>query len=134
MRLDGNDFFATTTFPVGEKYCSLVLGGWGGVVVGLSCVDYYDAGDNITTKFVDFKDKKWYAVRIRVSDARVEAWIDKEQLVDVPRKGHKFGTRFEVDLCQPLGIASWCTAGAVRNIRLRRLKANEVTAAAAKTD
>ena len=101
---------------------------------GCPASDFYDAGDNITTKFVDFKDKKWYGIRIRVSDARVEAWIDKEQLVDVQREGHKFGTRFEVDLCQPLGVASWCTAGAVRNIRVRQLKPKEVAAAAAKKE
>jgi hypothetical protein len=132
IRLDGNDFFATTTFPVGDSYASLVTGGWGGTVVGISNVDYYDAGDNITTKFFDFKKKQWYTIRIRVSDARIEAWVDKEQIVDLPREGHKFNTRFEVDASQPLGVASWCTKGAVRNIRLRLLKPEEVAAAAAK--
>ncbi|MCX7428631.1 MAG: DUF1080 domain-containing protein [Planctomycetia bacterium] len=134
VRLDGNDFFATTTFPVGESYCSLVVGGWGGTVVGISNVDYYDAGDNVTTKFFDFKKNRWYTIRIRVSDARIEAWIDKEQLVDLPREGHKFNTRFEVDANQPLGVASWCTKGAVRNIRLRLLKPEEVAAAAKKKE
>jgi hypothetical protein len=134
IRLDGNDFFATTTFPVGESYCSLVVGGWGGTVVGISNVDYYDAGDNITTRFFDFKKGRWYTIRIRVSDARVEAWIDKEQIVDLPREGHKFNTRFEVDANQPLGFASWCTKGAVRNIRLRLLKPEEVAAAAKKKE
>ena len=42
-RVDGVDFFATTTFPVGKSHCSLVVGGWGGPVVGLSSIDYYDA-------------------------------------------------------------------------------------------
>jgi hypothetical protein len=134
MRLDGNDFFATTTFPVGETHCSFVVGGWGGGTVGISNVDFYDAGDNITTRFVDFKSKRWYLVRIRVSDSRIEAWIDKDQVVDLPRKGHKFNTRFEVDQCQPLGIASWCTKGAVRNIRLRSLKPDEIEAAAKKEE
>ncbi|MHC4072135.1 MAG: LamG domain-containing protein [Planctomycetota bacterium] len=30
MRVDGSDFFCGLTFPVGENFCSLVLGGWGG--------------------------------------------------------------------------------------------------------
>ena len=68
QRLDGSDFFATTTFPVGKDFCSFVVGGWGGTVTGISCVDFYDAGDNVTTRFTDLKNKKWYKVRIRVSD------------------------------------------------------------------
>lgn len=130
QRLDGVDFFATTTFPVGDKCVSLVTGGWGGTVVGISCVDFYDASDNMTSNFLDFKNKKWYKFRIRVSDAKIECWVDKEQVVDLPRKGHKFDIRDEVDLCRPLGISSWCSTGAVRNIRLRLLKPEEVKAAA----
>lgn len=129
-RTRGNDFFCTTTFPVDKSPCSLVVGGWGGTVVGLSSVDYYDASDNETTKFVDFKDNQWYAVRIRVSKSRIEAWIDKEKLVDLETRGRKFSIRSEVDLCQPLGVSTWCSEGAVRNIRLRQLRPEEVKAIA----
>jgi len=122
MRLSGADFFCTTTFPVGKDPCTLVVGGWGGTVVGLSNVDFYDASDNLTTTFQEFKDKQWYRIRIRVTDAKIEAWIDDEQVVNQERKGHKFDIRIEVDLCKPLGISTWDTSGAVRNIRLRRLK------------
>lgn len=130
MRLEGSDFFCTTTFPVGKEYCSLVMGGWGGTVVGLSNVNHYDASDNPTSTFEPFKDNTWYRVRIRVSDAKIEAWIDDKQVVKQVRKGNTFGIRSEVDLCCPLGISTWCTKGAVRNIRLRELKADEIKAAA----
>ena len=63
-RVDGSDFFATTTFPVGKDCCSFVVGGWGGTVTGISCVDFYDAGDNVTTRFIDLKNGKWYKVRV----------------------------------------------------------------------
>ena len=122
MRLDGNDFFCTTTFPVGDDPCSLVVGGWGGMVVGLSSIDGMDASENATTKTIDFKDKQWYRVRIRVTDAAVEAWIDDQQVVNQPRKDHKFSIRNECDLCRPLGICTWGTTGAVRNIRVRPIK------------
>ena len=121
-RLGGMDFFCTTTFRVGQQPCTLVVGGWGGTVVGLSNVDFYDASDNLTTSFQEFEDKQWYKVRIRVTAAKIEAWIDDKRVVNQPRKGHKFGIRMEVDLCQPLGISTWCTSGAVRNIRMRRLR------------
>ncbi len=122
MRLAGSDFFCTTTFPVGDDPCSLVVGGWGGMVVGLSSIDGMDASENATTRNIDFKDKQWYRVRIRVSDAAVEAWIDGEQVLNQPRKDHKFTIRDEVDLSRPLGICTWGTTGAVRNIRVRAVK------------
>jgi hypothetical protein len=125
-RLDGVDFFCTTTFPVGEEPCTLVVGGWGGTVVGLSNVDFYDASDNLTTTFHSFENGQWYKVRLRVTDAKIEAWIDDEQVVDQPREGHEFDIRYEVELCQPLGVSSWITKAAVRNIRLRRLRPGEV--------
>jgi hypothetical protein len=129
MRLGGSDFFCTTTFPVGKDSCSLVVGGWGGGVVGLSSIDYADASENATTKTMSFKDNKWYKVRIRVSDAAIEAWIDNQKTVNQPRKDHKIGIRMECDSCRPLGISTWCTKGAVRNIRVRSLRPEEVRAA-----
>ena len=75
-RLEGHDFFCTTTFPVGKEYCSLVMGGWGGTVVGLSNVDYADASENVTTKNKAVQRQAVVSVRIRVTDAKIEAWID----------------------------------------------------------
>jgi len=134
MRLEGSDFFCTTTFPVGKEPCTLVVGGWGGTVVGLSNVDGYDASDNPTTTFQTFKDKTWYKVRIRVSTSKIEVWIDDKKLISQKREGHKFGIRFECEPCQPLGIATWSTSGAVRDIRLRELTPEEVKAIAAEKD
>jgi len=125
----GNDFFCTTTFPVGESYCSLVVGGWGGTVVGLSSVDFYDASDNSTTTFQDFKTGQWYRIRLRITKAKVEAWVDDEQVVDQAVPEHRFSIRDEVDLCRPFGICPWVTEGAVRNIRLRKLRPEEAAAA-----
>ena len=56
MRIEGTDFFCTTTFPVGKEYCSLVMGGWGGSIVGLSSIDSYDASENATTKIDRFQE------------------------------------------------------------------------------
>ena len=125
-RTEGIDFFATTTFPVGKDCVSFVTGGWAGTVVGISCVDWYDASDNITTQFKSFEDDKWYKIRIRVSEPKIECWIDDEKMVDLARKGHKFDVRIEVDLCKPFGISSYMTEGVVRNLRIRQLKPEEV--------
>jgi hypothetical protein len=121
MRKTGSDFFCGLTFPVGDKSCSLILGGWGGSVCGLSNIDYYDAANNETTRVVEFEDGRWYHVRLRVTPGRIEAWLDNEKLVDVVTTDRHIGIRSEVDLSQPLGIATWRTTGAVRNIHLKKL-------------
>jgi hypothetical protein len=121
MRVEGNDFFCTLTFPVGDKSCSLVLGGWGGSLCGLSTIDYFDASENPTTRFVSFKSGQWYHVRLRVEPGRIQAWLDDEDLVDLDTTDRHIDVRLEVDPSRPLGIATWITTGAVRNIYLRRL-------------
>jgi hypothetical protein len=122
MRVNGSDFFCGLTFPVAENPCSLILGGWGGGVCGLSNIDYYDAANNETTQFISFENGKWYRVRLRVTPDRIEAWLDDEELVNIETTGRKIDIRAEVDLSQPLGIATWQTSGAIRNIKLRRLE------------
>jgi hypothetical protein len=119
MRVTGSDFFCGLTFPVADKPCSLILGGWGGGVCGLSSLDYYDAANNETTRLISFENGKWYHVRLRVTPKKIQAWLDDEELVDVEIEGRKIGIRPEVDLSQPLGIATWQTAGAVRNIIIK---------------
>lgn len=132
QRLDGTDFFATTTFPVGDQFCSLVVGGWGGMLTGISSINGADASENETTSSMEFKEKTWYAVRIRVSEAKVEAWIGEEKVADVNRRGRKFSTRIECEDCQPFGLATYDTTGAVRGIRVRNLTDVEKKALPAK--
>jgi len=121
MRVLGSDFFCGLTFPVDTNSCSLILGGWGGEVCGLSNLDYYDAANNETTRIVSFETAKWYRVRLRVTPGKIEAWLNGEKLVDVVTTGRVIDIRLEVDLSQPLGISTWRTTGAIRNIRLRTL-------------
>jgi hypothetical protein len=126
-RVKGNDFFCTTTFPVGDSPCSLVVGGWGGGVVGLSSIDEQDASQNETgTFYKDFKSEQWYRVKIRVTKDRITAWIDGKEVVDLETKGRKISIRPECDLCRPFGIATWRTVGAVKDIRVRTLAPEEL--------
>jgi len=121
MRVLGNDFFCGLTFPVDSNCCSLILGGWGGDVCGLSSLDYYDASENETTRIITFEKGRWYHVRLRVTPNKIEAWLDGEELVNVVTTGRIIEVRPEVDASQPLGIATWRTTGAIRNIRLQKL-------------
>ena len=121
MRVEGSDFFAGVTFPVADSFCSLILGGWGGTVVGLSSINGMDASENETSQSVQFESGRWYSIRIRVTPATIEAWLDERQIINQSLKGNTIGTRFEVDLSRPLGVASWQTKAALRDLRLRRL-------------
>lgn len=121
-RVQGSDFFCALTFPIGEGYASLVLGGWGGAVIGLSSIDGSDASENETTDFYRFKKGQWYKVRVKVTDAKVQAWLDDEQIVNVTRDDKTFDVRIEVELSKPFGISTYETTGAIRNLRLRALK------------
>ncbi|MCD6303448.1 MAG: DUF1080 domain-containing protein [Planctomycetes bacterium] len=120
-RLEGVDFFCGLTFPVGKDYITLVCAGWGGAVTGLSCLDGYDASDNETTQTIDYKNNRWYAIRCRVTKTRIQCWIDGDRIIDLPRKGKEISVREEVEPSRPLGIATWQTHGAVRDIQIRKL-------------
>jgi hypothetical protein len=128
-KLAGNDFFCTTTFPVGNDFCSLVVGGWGGEVVGLSSLNFMDASENDTSTNQEFKKDKWYKVRIRVMKDRIQAWIDDKQMVDADTADRKISIRIECDNCKPFGLCTYDTTGAVRDVRVRLLTDEEKKAA-----
>ena len=121
MRVEGRDFFAGVTFPVADSFCSLILGGWGGTVIGLSSINGMDASENETSQSMEFESGRWYSIRIRVTPEKIEAWLDERQIISQDLKGNKITTRSEVDPSQPLGIASYRTKAALRELRLRKL-------------
>jgi len=119
-KITGNDFFCGITFPVGESFCSLIVGGWGGPVVGLSSIDGHDASDNETRTLKKFDHDTWYAIHLKVSEEKIEAWIDGEQIIDFTTEGRQLSIRPEVTLSRPFGICSWTTTAALRNIQLKK--------------
>ena len=123
QRVAGTDFFCGMTFPVGDDPCSLILGGWGGGVCGLSSIDGLDASENQTTSYRQFKNGTWYQVRLRVTKEKIEAWIDDEQIVDQELDGRKVSIRSEVELSKPFGFATWATCGALKDIKIRKIAA-----------
>ncbi len=122
MRVSGDDFFCGLTFPVRDSFCSFIMGGWGGSLVGLSSLDGSDASENETTKFINFENGRWYHVRLRVTEHKVEAWIEQKKVVNVVTTGRKLTVRFgEIEQSKPFGIAAWNTTAALREIRFREV-------------
>jgi len=120
MRVEGNDFFCGITFPAGKDPCSLIIGGWGGTVVGLSSINGMDASENETMSNRLFETDRWYKIRLKVTAEKIQAWIDNEKVVDFTIGDNYLSIRPEVELSKPFGITSWRTTAAIRNIRLRR--------------
>lgn len=118
QRVDGEDFFCGLTFMVGDEPLSLILGGWGGKTCGLSCIDGEPAAENETCEFRDFENKRWYAVRIRVTKPKIQVWLDNEKLIDFEREDKRLSIWFEKECVTPLAIATWRTTGAVKNLRI----------------
>jgi 3-keto-disaccharide hydrolase len=127
MRVEGSDFFCGLTFPVKKDFCALILGGWGGGLCGLSCLDGMDASENDSADHYEFKNKKWYHIKLRVTDDQIDAWLDKKHLIDVDYTNRLISLRLESELCKPLGFATWRTKAALKNIRLRKLTQKEIS-------
>ena len=122
MRVEGTDFFCGLTFPVRDACCTFVVGGWGGTVVGISSLDGADASENETTRNMNFELKRWYHIHVRVTQTKIECWIDNEKVVDVVTTGKKISMRpGEIEIAQPFSISTWETTGALRDIAIRRL-------------
>ena len=124
-RLEGVDFFCGLTFPVGDaKTCAtLVCGGWGGAVTGISSIDGLDASENGTSNFVRYEDNKWYAVKVRVTPENLSVWIDGKHLIDQDLKDKKIGVRpGPIESYLPLSFTTFATTAAIRNVKLKMLE------------
>lgn len=129
MRAEGNDFFVGLTFPVRKDPCTFIMGGWGGGVCGLSSLDGMDASENDTTTYEGFVTGKWYKIRLRVTDDKIDVWVvtdgKEAHMVDVETKYYKFSIRYEVEGSKPLGFATYQTTAHIRNARIRTLNPEE---------
>lgn len=122
-RINGTDFFGTVTFPARkDEYVSLVIGGWGGGLIGISSIDDLDASENETGSAWKFETGRWYRIRILCTARKIEAWIDHDKAVDVDTENRKLSLRpGPISSCVPFGFASWQTTAEIRKARWRQL-------------
>jgi hypothetical protein len=124
-RMQGVDFFCGLTFPVGDlKTCAtLVLGGWGGSVTGISCIDGYDAAENSTASYQRFEDEKWYKVKLRVTPQNLSVWLGDKQVVDQDIEGKKISLRpGPIESYTPLSFTTYATTGEIKDVKLTPVK------------
>ena len=65
--------------------------------------------------------RAWYTVRLRVTKDKLEAWLDNEKIVNADTKDRQIDVRIEVEESRPLGLATFQTTAALRNVRWRKL-------------
>jgi hypothetical protein len=89
-------------------------------VIGLSSLYGNDASENETTTTKNLEKGHWYQVRLRVTPAKIQAWLDQEKVVDVSIVGRKVSLRpGPIDLSEPLGVATYETSAGIRDFKLR---------------
>jgi hypothetical protein len=121
-RTMGSDFFCGLTFPFKQSHATLILGGWGGSLIGISSIDDFDASENETGDAYIFEDNQWYDIRLRVTDSEIYVWINDEQVIDCEVEGRKVAMRFgEIEMSVPLGICTYATTGVIREVLLKKL-------------
>jgi len=120
-RVAGGDFFCGLTFPVRKGHATLILGGWGGSVVGISNIDGMTAVDGPTTRSIDFTLNKWYDIEVQVAANKLTVALDDSVIIEHEIGDHRFDVWAQMEPLRPLGVATYLTKGAVRNIVVTRL-------------
>lgn len=120
-RTMGVDFFCGLTFPVGSlKTCAtLVIGGWGGSVTGISCIDGMDASENSTGTYQRYKDNEWYKIKLRVTPKNLSTWVNDKQVIDADIDGKKINVRpGPIESYLPLSLTTFATTSEIKNVVL----------------
>lgn len=120
-RTNGFDFFCGMTLPVGDQRFSLILGGWGGSLIGLSSIGGMDAANNETMMIREFEQNRWYKIRMRVTDKKLVTWLDDEEIIDFVRDDRPLDIRAELEESTPVGFAAFQCESEIRNVRVREL-------------
>ncbi|MBL7115227.1 MAG: DUF1080 domain-containing protein [Kiritimatiellae bacterium] len=121
-RTSGQDIFCGLLLPVGTNHVSMIMGGWGNWVVGLSCIDDMVASDNDAAHNMSFDNDRWYKVRVRVTPQKFQAWIDDKQVINLDRKGRKISPYPGLEVLAPFGLFTWDTSSLMKDMRYRSLQ------------
>jgi hypothetical protein len=120
LRKEGSDFLIALTLPVESNACTVVIGGWGGGLCGISSVDFMDASENGFSSGIALTNNVWYTLRVRVTPGLLEVALnDTLYTAKVPfEKSSRFSLRSgsDIDKTLPFGLATFETHALWRNL------------------
>ena len=119
-RTEGLDIFAGLTFPYKDKYASLILGGWSGIVNGLSSINGSDASENETKQLFSLNNNQWYQIELRVTADSICATLDTKQILNLATAGKQIHLR-PGSIGEGLTLWSYLSTGEIRNLRIKKL-------------
>lgn len=125
MRVDGQDIFAGITLPIRsiDTCATLVVGGWGGGLVGISSIDGLNANENSTRGEHRFVNGQWYRFRLEVREDQLQGWLDERLVINASIKGRSISLRpGQIEQCVPFGVATYLTSGKVRGLVVSELR------------
>ncbi len=126
MRVEGSDFFIALTLPVEKSFCTVIIGGWGGGLCGLSSFDYADASENQWAEGLRLENNRWYALRVRVTPGVLQVFLNNDlytariEYEDASRLSLRSG---DIEKTKPLGLATYRTRALWRNFTLTPITA-----------
>ncbi|MDD2599041.1 MAG: DUF1080 domain-containing protein [Kiritimatiellae bacterium] len=121
MRVEGDDFFIALTIPVENSFCTVIIGGWGGGLCGLSSFDGGDAANNQWAQGLTLKNNRWYKLVVRVTTCVLQISLDQDlytariEFDDSRRLSLRFG---DMEKTTPLGLATYETKAHWRNFTI----------------
>ena len=105
-RVDGTDFFCGLTFPVRDAHLTLVLGGWGGSLCGISSLDGEDAANNDSQRLFRFENGRDYRVQVQVRRDVVDVFEPEEEAEEASVAALRARLAVIVDVSRAHGLAS----------------------------
>jgi hypothetical protein len=127
VRVKGSDFFVALTIPVEKHYCTVIIGGWGGGICGVSSFDFLDAAENQWAECRNLENERWYTLRVRVTPGVLQVFLD--ETLYTARIEFDNSARFslrpgsDIDKTVPLGLATYRTLARWRNFTLTPITA-----------
>jgi len=121
-RLTGTNAVCMIVFPVGGSHCLMWVGAGKPSIVGLDFLNGEGCRRNPSGFLKDFESHKSYRVRLRVTQQRIEGWVDDDKLFDVAVQDTKFTVERPYEQLTPFGLGSYETTVALRSIRYRRVE------------
>lgn len=129
MRVMGVDFFVGLTFPVNDLKTSLtlVMGGWGGSVTGISSIDNLDASENNSSSYQRYVDDKWYQVKVRVTPKDIHVWVDGKEIINTDIEGKKLSVRpGPIESYLPFSFTTYQTTAAIKNVKVTKIPETQI--------